>query len=429
MKVKVDKIRKVLSILEPVVPKKTTIPVCRYVLLREGKVVANNLEVAVSYNLSEANQECLLPHRIILEMLKFVPGDDMLTIEPDGKLVKFSWSDGKAVYPTENPRDFPPVPWVKEGGVEVTLDGDLLIETMYSMVPYAAKETTRPVLNGINLLLGDSIEIAAADGYRLAYKTLPLSFPSQANIIIPAATVGLLKHLWDKTPTSAPLANSLIDQLTNVRELHTILGQDKFQCRFGDVQLVSSLISGSFPNWKQLAGAFEKSVTVRFFGGELLNAVKRLRAIAKDGAGVVRLLWTDTSMTISSRSEECGEVEATIKVQPGSNPGRIAIDVKYLLEYFVGKDGLVTMMSNGDGRGPATFQYGNLPTVALMPMQANWGDEKPVVPNEPPGEAAEPGPTMEREGDEHEPGDEVDEPGDEALGEQAPVSESPEPVA
>ena len=46
-------------------------------------------------------------------------------------------------------------------------------------------------------------------------------------------------------------------------------------------------------------------------------------------------------MTLSARNEESGEVRAEIAVEAGSIPGRIALNVKYLLEYLAGKDGLI----------------------------------------------------------------------------------------
>jgi hypothetical protein len=86
-------------------------------------------------------------------------------------------------------------------------------------------------------------------------------------------------------------------------------------------------------------------------------------------------------MTVSARSEEMGEVQADIPVEAGSNPGRIAVNVKYLLEYLAGKDGLITL-GNTSASSPALFHYGAKPIVAIMPMFVQWGDEQPAT--EPP---------------------------------------------
>ncbi|MDD5701984.1 MAG: hypothetical protein PHU23_08015, partial [Dehalococcoidales bacterium] len=98
--------------------------------------------------------------------------------------------------------------------------------------------------------------------------------------------------------------------------------------------------------------------------------------IAKDGTGIVRMKWSDATMTVSARSEEKGEISAEIPVQPESLPGRVALNVKYLLEYLEGKDGVVTL-GKDEGSSPALFHYGSKPVVAIMPMNVQWEDDKP----------------------------------------------------
>ena len=60
--------------------------------------------------------------------------------------------------------------------------------------------------------------------------------------------------------------------------------------------------------------------------------------------------------------------------------GRIAINLRYLLSYLQGKDGLVTMESSG-GQSPVLFRYGGSPVVMIMPMLAKW--ESDAAPAEP----------------------------------------------
>ncbi len=382
MKVRVDKLRKALIILEPVVPKKKpTIPITAMVRLHDGMVTGTNLETAVSVNLPEAIEDCMLPYKKALELLKYVPGNDTLTIEPVNKLVKLSWGDGVATYPSDDPKDFPGVT-AFETVSEAPVNGDILIPAMVEMAKYAATETSRPVLNAVNLLLGNTIDVAGADGFRLAFKSLPLRFPTEENINITLDAVSILEHLWKHAPSRVPLKNDLISQITSARLLNLAIVQFKegtksksLFAQFGDVKLISQLVEGNFPNYKQLVPDTTGAKSVQVFAEDLRLAVKRIERIAKDSSSIVRFSWADTFMVVAAHSEEDGDVEARIKVQPGAVPSRVAISVKYISEYLKGRSGLVTMTTTGDGKGPVVFEHGNSPKVCIMPMFVQWGDE------------------------------------------------------
>jgi len=61
--------------------------------------------------------------------------------------------------------------------------------------------------------------------------------------------------------------------------------------------------------------------------------------IAKDSTEIVRLQWTDKTMSISAASAEAGEAMLSIPVMEGSMPGKIALKLGYLFDYLVEKEG------------------------------------------------------------------------------------------
>ena len=146
MQIRVDKLRANLALLQPVVPKKPTLPVVTHVLIQEGQMVATDLENTVSLNVPEAREGLLLPFHAVMELLKYVPGDEMLTLEPNGKTIKLSWKGGSASYEVKEAQDYPPIP-MPEFQTEGDLNGDLFIEALLAALPYCATESTRPVLS------------------------------------------------------------------------------------------------------------------------------------------------------------------------------------------------------------------------------------------------------------------------------------------
>ena len=235
-----------------------------------------------------------------------------------------------------------------------------------SMVDYCATDASRPVLNGVSLSLGETIEAAAGDGFRMAYQTLPLSFPTEETVIIPAGSVRTLTYLWDKVPPAVPQASTLIRQVTAKRQLELALGDGRLMARFGRVTLGIRLIEGTSPNFRQLLPQ-DPPLKVRVFAPALERAVRRLYGIARDSRGIVRLAWADTTLTVSATSDDKGKVEAEVPVQTEGDPGRVALNVSYLLDYLKGKEGLVTVGAK-DESSPVLLRHATSPPVVIMPM-------------------------------------------------------------
>ena len=211
--------------------------------------------------------------------------------------------------------------------------------------------------------------VAAADGFRMTYQTLPMSFPIEATAIIPTGSIRVLAHLWEKLPPAPPSAGSLIEQVTARRQLWLAIREDRLRAAFGRAVVVVQLIKGTPPDYVRLIPQ-EVSQEVRLFAPDLEGAVQRVKNIAKDGSGAVRLSWTENSLTVAARGEDKGEATAEVPVQ-ATEPGRIAVNVVYFLDYLKGRDGVITMGVRGP-QDPVLFRHRTSPLVLIMPMQVQW---------------------------------------------------------
>ena len=176
MQIRVRKLRDDLTLLQSVVPKKPTLEILSNVLVKDGALMANDLEAMVSLRLKEANGACwLLPYRSVLDFLKYVPGDELITIDPNGKKVSFSSNNGSASFDTKDAGDFQ-LSELKEPLSTGLLTGDVLIPALVTAIKYCATDQARPVLSGVTLYLGNVLQVAAADGFRLSFQSLNLSY-------------------------------------------------------------------------------------------------------------------------------------------------------------------------------------------------------------------------------------------------------------
>lgn len=370
MEIQVRKLRDAMDLLRPIVPKKPALEVLSNILLQDGQVIATNLETAAMVDLPGVEGQCLLPFHSVVDLVKYIPGNEMLTIRRSGRELNLSWPEGEASFETTDAKEYPPwsEPQLK---VEESVDGDTLIPTLLSMIAYCSTETGKPVLNGVSIFLGDSVEIASGDGYRMAHLTLPIAIPpgdGLNTVIIPVNSLRVLYHLWTKAPRTAPEVDSLIELISTRGKIQLGFGDKGLRARFWSICMVSQLVGGTPPNFVQLIPK-DPPMEVQLYAPDLERAVRRVRKIAEEGSGIVRFVWGDGSMKVSAK--EKGEVQASIPVEVQGEPGKVGLNVKYLLEYLKDKTGLVTMGVTST-TSPVVFRYRTSPLVLIMPMHVDW---------------------------------------------------------
>ena len=375
MDIQVARFREVLELLKPVIPRKTTLPALTYVLLKDGKAVGTDMETMVIVQVPEADIDCLFPYADVVKMLQYVQGLENLHIEPKDGKVTMSWSDGKSTFGTRDVEEFPNVPeFVPK--VEADIDIDTLIPAMYEAMGFAATEDSRPVLHAVSLILGDEVAVAAGDGYRMAHKTLPLSFPQESILVVPLGSVKALKLLWDKTPRTPPASDFLIPAIMAKKRASLALdGETGLRFIFGDsTTAIVKLLDGSPPDWLKLMPKKEPVLKASVMGSQLELAVRRVLSVARMGKNIVRLAFNDDAVTVSAKHDD-QEVESTVKVLASQGaPNRMGIGAGFLLDYLKGKEGIVTLSWESQG-SPILFNHQKNPTVLIMPMVVDWDGE------------------------------------------------------
>lgn len=385
---------------------KDTVPsMLSNILLQDGRAIATDLDTAVCVDLPEVTGQYLVPSQAVSKMLRYVPGNEELTIDMRGGSLFLAWSGGQAHFNTEKPEDYPMIPKVVPM-MRWSIPSDLLVPAMLSLVDYCATEAERPVLNGISLFLGDPLEIAAGDGYRMAYKTIPTAMPPGGGIntiIIPSRAVLQLGHIWEKGPRPTPDDGDIGAFLASKGHVELEASTTMLKAQFGIVSLITRTIDGTPPNFKQLLPT-ELPNNVQIYAPDFERALKRVEGTAKEGKGIVRLSWTDGHMAVSAEDSGSATVESSIPVQALNGDGKIAMHIRYLLEYIKGRSGVV-LMGTKDVSSPAVFRQGNSPVVVMMPMFVQWpGDAMPQPAAE--NTAQQPDPAQEEETDSP---DEIDE--------------------
>lgn len=339
---------KALSITTKAVDVNNTLPVLNNVLLKaEGKKLhftATNLEVAVTYFLEtevKNEGEITLPAKLLSNYVNFLK-DDQIEMVVEGTDIQVKTSDSKTRIKGIPAAEFPPIPQV-EKEAEVTIKVSDFKKAVGQVVFAAAMNTTRPILGGVFLKLGeDGLLMVSTDSYRLSEKTIPVQKKSGEIVcVIPAKTILELGAILE-----------VVDP-----EISLDLWVSKNQVMFsvGNIQLISRLIEGQFPNYQQIIP--KSSLTqVEFEVSDLTLALKRINIFAKENNNKVVLKVAEGKILITTESTQYGEGEITMSPEIKGEPNEVALNSQFLLEALANLASSKVIMEIGEKVNPVILK-------------------------------------------------------------------------
>jgi len=267
-----------------------------------------------------------VPARLLTEFVASLPSDKIkMSLSPRTRTLELKCARFEARISGIDAKDFPPIPQV-EDGVTTKVEVEALRQGIGQVVFAAASDESRPVLTGVNAEFeGDILTLAAADGFRLAVYKLPLAAPvsQKTTAIIPARTLAELNRL-------------AADQEEAI-EIKVSASKGQVLFRLKDIELVSQLVQGSFPQYAQLIPqSFNTRAVVDV--AQFLRATKTASIFARDGSGIVRLVIAPGGekapgrLSISARSEEIGDDVGEIDATVQGEEAKVAFNGKYLTD-------------------------------------------------------------------------------------------------
>lgn len=364
-----------LGIVGRAVATRSTLPIATHVLLQTDesrlKLSATNLEIAISCWIGaqvESEGAITVPARLLTEFVTSLQPDRIdMELAQSTRQLEVSSARVNAKLSGQDAEDFPPIPTLGDG-VTLQIDADQLRTSIERVAFAAATDDARPVLTGIQTSLeGDTLTMAAADGFRLAVQTIRLSsaVSEKVDVIIPARSLRELDRLLAEQ--EEPVVMTVNEQRSQVL------------FRLNSVEMVSQLVQGTFPNYRQLIPESSTSKAVVEVP-EFLRATRTAAVFARDGNGIVRLYMTPGenatagTMRLASRSDEVGENEGVIDALVEGEAAQIAFNSRYLtdvLGVLKGKVVLETTSPSSPGTiRPMDGDTGYLHVV--MPMFVQW---------------------------------------------------------
>ena len=323
-----------LGVVSKAVSPRSTLPVLANVLIAsdEGRLrlSATNLEMGITCWIPARIDEegsTTVPARTFVDLVGTLPSDQVnLKLDVPTQTLNVrggtSTNDIKCI----DAQEFPPLPVPDLDGAVQINSGDFR-EMIHQVAFAASSDEARPVLMGVLIQVDkDKLTMAAADGFRLSVRKAVLAAPVSAPVsaIVPAQA---LKEL-------ARVAGDAEEPIYMVLPK----GRGQVIFRVKDVEVVSQLIDGTFPDFNQIIPRKYNQRTL-VSTASLLKACKQAEIFAREGSNVARFNiksaqsdMQPSEVEITATSEETGKNETIVEATVDGSGLLIAFNVKFLRE-------------------------------------------------------------------------------------------------
>lgn len=322
-----------LSIVSRAVSPRSTLPVLANVLVAtdEGRLrlSATNLELGITCWIGAKIEEegsTTVPARTIADLVGTLADKQVdISLSVRTQTLNLRCGASNTDLKCIDAQEFPPVPVADfSQGLEINVAD--LKEVIQQVVFAASTDDARPILTGVLLTVdGDHITMAAADGFRLSVRKAQLSSPNPHAIeaVVPARALSEL----------ARIAGDGDQSVTMVMPP----GRGQVVFRLPDIELVSQLIEGAFPDYEQIIPHRCETRAV-LSTAAFLKACKQAEIFAREGSHIARVNITPGgelqpgTVEISGQSEETGFSQDVVDASIEGPALLIAFNVRFLRE-------------------------------------------------------------------------------------------------
>lgn len=318
-----------------VVSSKPQMPVLNNVLIKaeNGKVLltTTNLDLGIRCSITadvEEEGDITLPVKRLEKIVASTPEKEITIESSDGQTARIR--SGRYEAPRFNglkSEDFPPLPsFVDQHTFEFSA---LELSSMLRSVSYAqSNDENRYILNSVyfNFDAG-KLTLVATDGRRLALisRDVPMSDGDEGSIILPAKTVAELEKLL-------PQGKSVRISFNERQVAFDIAIADDSESKglVGSIYLVSKIVEGSYPNYKQVIPK-ETDRRIKIERELMSETVQRVSIITNEKQNSVKLKIGENALEISAQSVEFGESREVIDVEYSGPEVQIGFNPEFLL--------------------------------------------------------------------------------------------------
>ncbi|MEI6835272.1 MAG: DNA polymerase III subunit beta [Candidatus Falkowbacteria bacterium] len=328
-----ENFKKGLLIVSHGTGKNINLPILNNILIKAYQnsieLISTNLEIGIIHKLRgkvEEEGEFTVDAKIITEYVNLLPSENVEIEEIEGEL-KIECDNYKTKIKGESAKDFPLIPSVSSENYYACSVGDL--KKALNGVAFAVSNSENRIeLSGVLFNFeNNKLILVATDSYRLAEKIIEINSNNEFNnqkLIVPARTVQELLRI---------LSNYNSEDLSFEQkgEVRISVSDNQILFTIESVELVSRLINGQYPDYKQIIPDKSKTDIVTS-KQNLSRAVKAVAIFSKTGVNDVNLEFKNNKIIISASSGQSGESRVDVDAEISGIDNEVAINYRYLVD-------------------------------------------------------------------------------------------------
>ncbi len=333
-----------ISVVQRAVALKSPLPALSGILLEadEGRLrlTGTNLDLCIKCDVTIDSADyqpgsIVLPARYLSDIVRRLPdGPVHFLADLSSYNASLKYGRSQARLNGMDPNDFQVEPSITPKA-ELTLETEMLKDAVKQVVYAAGTDDLRPIFTGVLLEIADQeLRTVATDTHRLAMRRaeLPGEEAQLTNIIVPAKALGEL----------ARILGNIEDE--NVR---VVMAENYVSFSVGRIQLLSRLIDGQYPDYRQVIPTSYRSRIARIESAVLAQAVERAETLSRDDSPIVTFTLESDLLSVTADSQ-AGSVREEIPVESEGDRIEVALNAAYILDALRGAaDEAVSLEFNG----------------------------------------------------------------------------------
>jgi len=348
-----------LQSVQNVVSTRSTLPILSNVLLRAENdaltLIATDLDITVSVTVEAKVEQpgaTTLPAKRLFEIVRELGSAD-ISIEVDDKQ-QCILQAGSSYFKMSGlaAEEFPPLPTFNENR-QVRLKQEVL-KDLFKKTSYATSpDASRFVLHGILMSLKDhAVTMVATDGRRLALAEAEVDIPptSQGDCIIP---------------------NKMIDELNRLLgtgDVDILISPNQVAFKMPNVFLISKLIEGIYPNYKQVIPQ-ETKERITLLREEFLTALRRASIMTSEKSNSVKVHLGRNTLSITANTPDVGEVRESMAINYQGKEFAIAFNPEFMMQPLKALTNDEVYLELIDELSPGLLKTQGAFLYVLMPMR------------------------------------------------------------
>lgn len=346
--------------IQNVVSSRTTLPILSNVLIEAtgDKMVLTTTDL-------EVGMQCHLPAKISKPGITTIPAKrfssivrelplDQLDMEVSDNNVATIKSGSSFFRILGLSKDeFPKFPDFKGVGsfqMEQSALKEMLRKTSYCV----SHDETRYVLNGVLMIAKENkVILVSTDGRRLALTERNIELPKgfSKEVIIPSKAVNELTRILED------------EGMAKIQ-----ISENQICFELNHCMLVSRLIDGHFPNYKQVIPEKIRQ-RVRLNRTSFENAVKRAALITNEKSNSVKLTFSKGKLVVSANTPELGEAREDVAIEFDGEEVAIAFNPSYILDILRNLSDETVIFELIDSLNPGVIRTDLDFLCVIMPMR------------------------------------------------------------